>query len=131
MDDKELSGLIDRYAELRPLVSEQKTLAKKIRDEMQVRKIESFTTKKDNTAALEKKPTCSWMIDELKKVLPRAVFELLCPRKPETKKLDQRLAAMVSKAERNELARCRMPGSPKVQLSITGPDGAAEEDEDE
>ena len=133
--DDELSKKIDRLVEIRPQANEYSALCREIKTALLVRHGKQMATVAGNTAMIEQKPTCAWLVDKLQKVLSRNVFGLLCPRRPDKKKLDQRLAAT---PENKALAACRVdlgPGKPKLIVLAKGEELSAsaesEEDEDE
>lgn len=115
MTDKELSAKIDRYVSIRPMANEYQSLGGEIKDELLLRKEHSFDAPSGARARVKLNPQAEWLVEALKAVLPRAVFDALCPRKPDAVKLNQRLAAM---PEDKALAKCRMPKGDRKELEV-------------
>lgn len=132
MTDAELNEKINRIVAIRDSANEYRTLTKAVNAELVSRKLDSFTSTDGNTAMIRRKPTVAWLIDKLKKVLNKAAFELMCPRKADARKLNQRIAAM---PEDKKLAACRVEvgvGKPVLVVLAKGETiGATNEEDDE
>lgn len=115
LSDAQLEANIDRIVEIRPMANEYKTLLNDVKAELGARKIQRWTAPSGNRAEFGFTPIFGWLLEGLKNCLPRGVFELLCPRKADAKKLNQRLAAT---PEDKKLAACKVKVSQKVELFI-------------
>lgn len=115
LSDAELDAKIKRVLEIRPLANEYKTLCDSIKSELLARGNDDFRTKEGHQARIVRTPKATWLLEKLEKILPRAVFERLCPRKPDGKQLNQRLAAM---PEDKDLAACRVRAGEDREVEV-------------
>lgn len=115
LNDVVLAEKIDRIVSIRPMANEYRLLCDEVKKELLARDVTTFTSPAGHVGKIIFKPTFGWLIEKLKKALPRAVYEALCPRKPDAKKLNQRLAAT---PEDKKFANCRTPMSPKRELEV-------------
>ena len=115
--EQQLAAKIDRLVLLRPQANEYRLLCDQVKEELMTRAEEKREEKTaaGNTAHVTRKPQFGWILASLKTALSRGVFETLCPRKPDAKKLDQRLAAM---PEDKALAKCKIEGNAKYELEV-------------
>jgi|CXWL01.1.fsa_nt_gi hypothetical protein len=117
---QELNAKIDRIVAIRPMANEYSQLVKEVKGELLARKLVVYRTPDGNTAKVKQKPAFMWMVESLKKVLSADVFDALCPRKPDAKKLNQRTAAT---PEDERLAACRLEcgvGKPELEVLAAG-----------
>ncbi len=133
LSNEELNLKIDRLVAIRPMANEYKALCKEVGAELNRREIDNFTSGAGNKAGFKSTPVYTWLADKLMKVLPRSIWALLLPRKPDVKKLNQRLAAT---PEDKRLAACRIMTGAKKQLEVlamgeTHSISAGDDDEDE
>lgn len=116
LSDADLGAKIDRIIEIRPMANEYKLLLGSVKEELLARGAETFTSAAGHTSTIERTPAFKWLIEKLQTALSRPVFYALCPRKPDTKKLNQRLAAT---PDDKRLAACRVPtGGETVEVSV-------------
>lgn len=134
LSEAELHAKINRLVEIRPLANEYNELCRKIKPDMLARGASEIVTPEGNRALIVSKPSFIWVVEKLAKALKRAVFNTLCPRKADAKKLNQRLLA---NPEDKALAACRIAGNPKYELEVLAKGeqlaqlGSAETEEDE
>jgi len=115
LTEAELAEKIDRLVLLRPQANEYRQLCGQVKAALQARGLQQFMAPSGCRARLDQGVACRWIVAMLQTVLPRGVFYALCPRKAETKKLNQRLAAV---PEDKELAKCRVVVPGKIELSV-------------
>jgi len=115
LTEAELAEKIDRLVLLRPQANEYRQLCDEVKATLQARGSNAFITAASNRAELTHGTGYRWVIERLAKVLTTQIFNVLCPRKPDTKKLNQRLAAL---PEDKQLAACRVAVPGKVKLSV-------------
>lgn len=119
LSDADLARKIDRIVAIRPVANEYKALLDEVKEEMQAREIGKYETELKNTAVCERKTGFTWLADKLAKVKSlKDIFDTVCPRKPDTKKLNQRLAAC---PEDKALAACRVEVPGKVEIKVHAP----------
>jgi len=115
MSERELQAMIDRIIEIRPLANEYRSLCQEVKGDLQARGIDTYTTPGGNTANVNRKPGVMWLLEGLKKIFTRALLDTYCPRRADTKKLNQRLAAT---SEDKRLAKCRVDTPGKLELEV-------------
>ncbi len=126
LNDQELAQKIDRLIQIRPVANEYRELCGDIKDELQFRNATAFRTATGALAQLVSKPGIKWVVKLLAKLLRPAQLDLYCPRKPETRKLNQLLAATPSD---KELAACSTGVPGKLELQVLAPGQAIAEEE--
>ena len=119
LNDAEMAAKIARLVAIRPVANEYRELCSQIKDELQYRKIDCFETQKGEKAKLISKPSFEWLVAALEVVLDKSIFNALCPRKADTRKLNQRIAAYPEDAK---LAACRVqkPGKHELEVLAAG-----------
>jgi hypothetical protein len=115
LSDQELGKKIDRLIEIRPMANEYRDLCADIKDELNHRNINVFLGRSGAVAKLVSKPSVSWLLEMLKRVLKPAQLDMYCPRKVDTRKLNQRLAAL---PDDKQLAKCRIEVPGKRELEV-------------
>jgi len=115
----DLNKKIDRIVEIRPMANEYSLLVKEVKQDLLARGDKAWATEAGNTASVKRRPAFEWLVDNLKRALPRGVFEALCPRKADARKLNQRLAAT---PEDKALAACKieLTGKPELEVLAKG-----------
>lgn len=115
LSDAELAAKVARIVEIRPMANEYSLLCKDVKQELLARGKDEFKTEAGHLARIVRKPLKAWVTTALQLALPKKVFELLCPRKPDTKKLNQRLAAT---PEDKKLAACLVEAGEEKELEV-------------
>ncbi|HEY3321699.1 MAG TPA: hypothetical protein VGP72_14610 [Planctomycetota bacterium] len=132
LNDLELAGKIDRLIEIRPYANEYRDLTGDIKEELMCRKVSEFKAPSGASASVTRKMGMRWLVDKCVQVLPAPLLDLLCPRKPDTNKLNARLKAL---PDDKALAGCRVEqlGKPTLEVLAKGEVLAsdARDDEDE
>lgn len=115
LTEDELNARIDRLVAIRPMANEYRQLCGEVKEALLARAANERATPAGNRALLNRTPTWTWLVGALKETLSRALFEAFCPRKPDAKKLNQRLAAC---PDDKDFAACRAEGNPKIELEV-------------
>lgn len=115
LSDRELHAKVDRLVQIRPLANEYALLCRDIKAELLARKTTEILTAEGNRAIIRSLPGASWVLEKLLKCLPGTLLDLLCPRRPDAKKLNQRLVAC---PEDKALAACKIPTAGKLELAV-------------
>jgi hypothetical protein len=90
-----------------------------IKESMLAAGLERYATDAGAEALLITAKTRSWNVDKLEKVLSDDEFDELCPRKADSKKLDNLMTSMESRAK--SIEKCAKLGS-TVKLEIRAPE---------
>jgi len=130
MSTEQLTEKINRIVQIRPVANEYRTLCRDVKEELQSRGVGSFETELGNTASVSRESGFTWVIEKLQKYLTRSLFETLCPRKVDSKKLNQRMAAC---PEDKQLASCRAekPGKWALEVLAKGETAGVKQTEEE
>lgn len=115
LTENELNAHIDRLVAIRPMANEYRLLCGEVKESLLARAANERVTPAGNRATLNRTPTWTWLVDALKDALKRPLFEAFCPRKPDAKKLNQRLVAC---PDDKDFAACRAEGNPKIELEV-------------
>jgi len=115
LSDSELASKVDRIVNIRPMANEYRQLCNEVKADLQARNLTAFTTPAGHSASINRHPGITWIVTALHKALTKSVFELLCPRRPDIRKLNQRLAAT---PEDKALAKCRVDTPGKLELEV-------------
>jgi len=119
LSDEDLAKKTDRIVQIRPLANEYRSLCDEVKKELLSRGSDVFTAPSGNQSAIKRTPSYTWVLDMLKRVVKKPVFETLCPRKPDANKLKQRLAAT---PEDKKLAACLVPSGETKELEVLSAD---------
>jgi hypothetical protein len=115
LTEDELNARIDRLVSIRPMANEYRLLCGEVKEALLARAANERATPAGNRALLNRTPTWTWLVGALKETLGRGLLEAFCPRKPDVKKLNQRLAAC---PDDKDFAACRVEGNPKIELEV-------------
>ena len=114
LTEAQLAAKIDRLVELRPMANEYRSLCDDVKKEL-IARGNGFETPAGNKGKVLIKPRFEWLLEKVEAALSRNVFYALCPRKPDAKKLNQRLAAT---PEDKRLAAARVEINPTLELEV-------------
>ncbi|GMV82134.1 MAG: hypothetical protein AMXMBFR7_33180 [Planctomycetota bacterium] len=115
LQDAELNTQIKRLVAIRPVANEYNALCKSIKEELLARKIDEYKSPEGHLSKIKRSPKYTWVVEALRTCLSRALFQALCPNKPDSKKLNQRMLAC---PEDKKLAACRVKDGEERELEV-------------